>query len=155
MSNVSILNMPVAVSLSGAEYVPIVQGGSNFRAQLSLISGFSAGNTAESANVVYSGPSTGSAAPPSFRALVSADLPSAPSVSGTVTAKNATASGATATAGLTMGSAGVGIYFGTGNPSFSAAQGSLYIRTDASSTTSRLWINTTGSTSWAFFTSSA
>lgn len=51
--------------------------------------------------------------------------------------------------------ANLGFYVGTGTPSFSAAQGSLYLNTTAATTTSRLWINTNGTTGWTFFTSNA
>lgn len=44
---------------------------------------------------------------------------------------------------------------GTGAPTFTAAQGSLYIRIDGSSTSTRLYVNTTGSTTWTNFTSAA
>jgi len=50
---------------------------------------------------------------------------------------------------------GAWIFSGTGNPTVAAPQGSLYLRTDATTTTSRLWINTNGSTGWTFFTSNA
>jgi hypothetical protein len=44
------------------------------------------------------------------------------------------------------------IYAGTGAPSFTAVQGSLYLRTDGSSSTTRLYVNTTGSTAWTNIT---
>jgi hypothetical protein len=50
---------------------------------------------------------------------------------------------------------GFGIYFGSGAPSFTAAHGSLYIRSDGSSTSTRLYVNQTGSTTWTNFTSAA
>lgn len=75
MANVSILNLPVAIGLSGAEYLPLVQGGTTMRAQVGLVTGFNAGTLPQSANAVYSGPSSGAAAPPAFRSLVLADLP--------------------------------------------------------------------------------
>lgn len=39
MSNTPILNLPVATSLSGTEYMPVVQGGTTKRAQTSLVTG--------------------------------------------------------------------------------------------------------------------
>ena len=39
---------------------------------------------------------------------------------------------------------------GTGDPTFSAAKGTLYIKIDATTTTTRLFINTNGSTTWTF-----
>jgi hypothetical protein len=55
------------------------------------------------------------------------------------------------------GSAAVGIYFGTGDPNgaLTAPKGSLYTRTDATTTTTRLWVNTDASTAWASITTSA
>lgn len=49
----------------------------------------------------------------------------------------------------------LGIYFGSGVPTVSAAQGSLYIRTDGSSTSTRMYINTNGATTWTNVTTAA
>lgn len=58
------------------------------------------------------------------------------------------AGGAAAT-GLRFSSvANLGVFFGSGVPTLSAAQGSLYIRTDGSSTTTRMYVNTNGTTGW-------
>ncbi len=73
-SQTNILTLPVAVSLDGSEYVPIVQGGVTRRASVSTIGQFPEGAASQSANTVYAGPTSGSAATPSFRALVAADL---------------------------------------------------------------------------------
>lgn len=48
-----------------------------------------------------------------------------------------------------------GIYSGAGAPTFAAAQGSMYLRTDGSSTSTRAYINTTGSTTWTAVTTAA
>lgn len=56
---------------------------------------------------------------------------------------------------MIMGSDGVGIYAGSGSPSLVAARGSLYLRTDATTTTTRLYVNLTGSNTWTTFTSAA
>lgn len=48
-----------------------------------------------------------------------------------------------------------GIYAGSGVPTVTAPQGSLYIRTDGASISTRLYVNTTGSTVWTSFTSAA
>lgn len=57
--------------------------------------------------------------------------------------------GGTAGAGLKMSStANLGIFFGSGVPTLAAAQGSLYLRTDGSDTSTRMYINTNGSTGW-------
>jgi hypothetical protein len=47
------------------------------------------------------------------------------------------------------------LFSGTGNPSFSAPQGSIYTRVDASTAATRVWVNTNGSTGWTFFTANA
>lgn len=70
-------------------------------------------------------------------------------VTGSVTALTATAT----TAGgagpvLAMGTANVGVYFGSGAPTVSAPKGSLYLCTDGSSTSTRLYVNTNGTTGW-------
>lgn len=92
-------------------------------------------------------------------------------VSGTVYAANLTTSGLLTassddapvagganTTGIKMSNvSNLGIYFGSGAPSFSAAIGSLYVNTSAASTTTRLYIcktaNTAASGSWTAFTS--
>ena len=43
---------------------------------------------------------------------------------------------------------GVSISAGSGAPTFTAAKGSLYLRTDGSSTSTRAYINTDGATTW-------
>ena len=67
----------------------------------------------------------------------------------TLGSATATTAGGSTTAYLQMGTtAGLGIYFGSGAPTITAAQGSLYIRSDGSSTSTRMYINTNGSTTW-------
>jgi hypothetical protein len=41
-----------------------------------------------------------------------------------------------------------GIFFGSGAPTLSAAQGSLYLRSDGSTTNNRMYVNTNGATTW-------
>ena len=48
-----------------------------------------------------------------------------------------------------------GLYSGAGAPTISAAQGSLYLRTDGSSTSTRAYINTDGATTWTAITTAA
>jgi hypothetical protein len=60
-----------------------------------------------------------------------------------------------AAAFLATTTAGLGIYVGSGAPTVSAAQGSLYLRTDGSSTSTRLYVNTNGSTTWTNVTTAA
>lgn len=70
---------------------------------------------------------------------------------GTVVALSATAlpAGGTTGAGYLLSSvANFGVFFGSGAPTLSAAKGSLYLRSDGSTTTDRMYVNTNGSTTW-------
>jgi len=58
------------------------------------------------------------------------------------------AGGTVGTGYLMSSTANLGVFFGSGVPTLSAAQGSLYLRTDGSSTSTRLYVNTNGSTGW-------
>lgn len=79
------------------------------------------------------------------------------SVIGTITTRSATATPAAASAvsALAFGSAGITLTWGTGAPSQTQPKGSLYIRTDGSSTSTRLYINTDGATTWTNVTTAA
>lgn len=64
-------------------------------------------------------------------------------------------SGTTVPAGGTTGAgyklsstANLGVFFGSGAPTLSAAKGSLYLRTDGSTTNDRMYVNTDGTTTW-------
>jgi hypothetical protein len=71
----------------------------------------------------------------------SAGLTAAPTV--------APAAGGSAACGvLASSTASLGIFFGTGAPTFSAAQGSIYSNTTGAAG-ARLYVNTNGSTTWA------
>ena len=48
-----------------------------------------------------------------------------------------------------------GMFFGSGAPSLAAAKGSLYMRSDGSGTTNRMYVNTDGSTTWTAVTTVA
>ena len=75
----------------------------------------------------------------------------------TVTALSAsalTAGGAAAFVG-TNTAAGMGVYFGSGVPTVAAAKGSLYLRSDGTTTNDRAYINTNGSTTWTALTTAA
>ena len=84
-------------------------------------------------------------------------------VTGNVTATTVSATGnITADSGVAVVAGGasaflataslVGIYVGSGAPSVAAAKGSLYLRTDGSSGSTRAYINTDGSTGWTNIT---
>lgn len=50
---------------------------------------------------------------------------------------------------------GVGQTSGTGAPTFAASKGTTYVRLDGSSSSTRMYINTDGSTTWTNFTTAA
>lgn len=60
-----------------------------------------------------------------------------------------------AAAFLATTTADLGIYFGSGVPTVSAAKGSLYLRTDGTSTSTRAYINTDGAATWTAITTAA
>jgi len=77
-------------------------------------------------------------------------------VTGNVTADSGTAPVAGGEAAfLATSTAGLGFYVGSGAPTVSAAQGSIYLRTDGSSTSTRLYVNTNGTTGWTNVTTAA
>src|SRR5437868_5949724 len=82
-NTVDILGLPVAISLDGAEYFPLVQGGTTKRALTSLVGGGADINQPVDANTVLSGPTTGAADYPTFRLLVPADIPNGLPAGGT------------------------------------------------------------------------
>lgn len=64
--------------------------------------------------------------------------------------------GGTAGAGYKFSStSNFGVFFGSGVPSLAAAKGSLYLRSDGSTTNDRAYINTSGSTTWTALTTAA
>jgi hypothetical protein len=73
-----------------------------------------------------------------------------------VCAGTATPAGGSATARMLFGTtAGFGIYYGSGAPTVSAAKGSLYLRSDGTTTNDRMYVNTNGSTTWTNVTTGA
>jgi hypothetical protein len=74
----------------------------------------------------------------------------------TVLSGTAAPAGGTTGSGIKLSSvANFGIFFGSGVPTLSAAQGSLYLRRDGSSTSTRAYINTDGGTTWTSITTAA
>ena len=65
------------------------------------------------------------------------------------------ASGATNAVLLFGTTDGFGIYFGSGAPTVSAGKGSFYLRSDGSSTSTRLYVNSDGGTTWTAVTTAA
>ena len=91
----------------------------------------------------------------SFTSVTSTGAVTGTTVSGTgtVTAINATAITAGGSAAvLATATAGFGLYLGSGAPTITAAKGSLYLRSDGSSTSTRLYSNTDGATAWTAVT---
>lgn len=61
-----------------------------------------------------------------------------------------------ADAGIMLGGSDEpGVYFGEGEPAIEAAKGSLYLRTDGSSTSTRAYVNTDGGTAWTSLTAAS
>jgi hypothetical protein len=78
--------------------------------------------------------------------------------SGPLTGLNATTipAGGTAGSGVLLSStANFGVFFGSGAPTLTAAKGSLYLRSDGSSTSTRMYVNTDGATTWTSVTTGA
>lgn len=64
--------------------------------------------------------------------------------------------GGTAGVGYTFSStSNFGVFFGSGAPTLAAAQGSIYMRSDGSSTSTRAYVNTDGGTTWTAVTTAA
>lgn len=57
--------------------------------------------------------------------------------------------------GLYIGSGAFGIYYGSGAPTVSASKGSLYLRIDGSSSSTRAYSNTDGGTTWVSITTAS
>lgn len=74
----------------------------------------------------------------------------------TVASGVATTGGGSTTGFVSFGSApALGIYFGSGAPTISAPKGSLYLRTDGTTTNDRAYINTNAGTTWTALTTAA
>jgi len=77
---------------------------------------------------------------------------------GSITANMSTAipAGGTTGAGLKVSStANFGVFFGSSAPTLSAAKGSLYMRSDGTTTNDRMYVNTDGSTGWTAVTTAS
>lgn len=76
------------------------------------------------------------------------------SVTGNVTADSGTAPTAGGMSAIQISStANFGIYVGSGAPSIAAAQGSLYLRTDGTTTNDRIYVR--GSAAWIAITTAS
>jgi hypothetical protein len=64
--------------------------------------------------------------------------------------------GGTTGAGVRVSStANFGVFFGSGAPTLSAAKGSLYLRSDGTTTNDRMYVNTDSATTWTAVTTAA
>jgi hypothetical protein len=64
--------------------------------------------------------------------------------------------GGTTGKGFTLSNtANFGVFFGSGAPTLSAAKGSLYLRSDGTTTNDRMYVNTDGATTWTSVTTAA
>lgn len=79
MANEAILDLPQVFAINGTEQVPVVKDLSGTQTTVRVAAGLfisgTAGSSPQDANSVLAGPTNGSPAPPSFRALVAADIP--------------------------------------------------------------------------------
>jgi hypothetical protein len=79
-------------------------------------------------------------------------------IGGNITAQSSLAipAGGTTGSGLKVSStANFGVFFGSGAPTLSAAKGSLYLRSDGSTTNDRMYVNPDGGTTWTAVTTAA
>ncbi len=67
--------------------------------------------------------------------------------------QNATAAGGAVIWNLSQG--GPALCVGSGVPTLTAAKGSLYLRTDGTSTSTRMYVNTDAGTTWTAVTTAA
>ena len=106
--------------------------------------------------VAYSDPEFESVTVTGAVAVTGAVSAASVSATGNLTADSGTAPAAGGMQAVQLSStSGFGIYVGSGAPTISAAQGSIYLRTDGSSTSTRLYVNTNGSTTWTNVTTAA
>ena len=108
--------------------------------------------------VAYSDPEFESVTVTGAAAIAGALTGALVATTGAVSAYTGTAvpAGGTAGVGVKVSStSNLGVFFGSGAPTLAAAQGSLYMRTDGSSTSTRLYVNTNGSTTWTNVTTAA
>lgn len=117
-------------------YVTLTDGNGN----LATISGL--GGTVSSVSVVTLNGITGAVATPSTTPAITFTL-------GVISPTGITSPS------YTVSSAGPSIFSGTGAPTTSAAQGSVFLRSDGSTISTRMYLNTTGVSTWTAVTTLA
>lgn len=130
-------------TVSGSTNITTAGGFNLFTIAAPTISAASALTVTNAATLAITGPPVGAGAGP-------ATLTNSPTL--WVASNVATVAAGSPNAAISIGTSGtaplMGIYWGSGAPTITAPQGSLYFRTDGSSTSTRLYVNTTGSTTW-------
>ena len=146
---------------SGAQVVATgnITGGNILTAGLVSVTGnITGGNVLGGANVnatIFTGTTISVAANISGGNVLSGAVVSAVGAA-TILSGTAIPVGGTVGAGYKMSStANLGIFFGSGAPTLNAAQGSLYLRTDGSTTSTRLYVNTNGTNGWTSVTTAS
>lgn len=133
MADTKISSMTAASALGGTELIAGVQSGSNVKITTAQVKTFcSASPTLVTPNL---GVATGTSV----------------TVTGTLAAYSGTAipAGGTTGTGIKVSSAtNFGVFFGSGAPSLTSAKGSLYLRSDGSTTITRAYIATDSSGTW-------
>lgn len=152
MNSNQILNLPAPSTINSPMRVVDVAVGAGLTASsFGLLAGnntWSGLNTFNNASTVVNGGLTGTT-----WAINGSGLANFAKVNiGVVTAAPA---GNVGGMGLFIANTASGLQVGTGVPSFSAGKGTLYINITATTTTTRLYINTDGGTTWTNFTSAA
>jgi len=148
---------PVAQTIIGQS---VVAGTSNTAGASLTIGGSKGTGSGAGGSLVFQVAPAGSSGSTQNSLTAALTIASTKAVSavGSITAASGTTitAGGTAGAGLLVSAtANFGIFFGSGAPTITAAQGSLYLRSDGSSTSNRLYVNTTGSTTWTAVTTAA
>jgi len=145
----NLTGLPLTTGVTGV--LPVANGGTN--ASSASITAFNniTGYTASGATGTTSTNLVFSTSPTLVTPVLGAATGTSLSVTGTLTAYSGTAipAGGTTGSGIKFSStSNYGVFFGSGAPTLSAAQGSIYLRSDGTSTTG-VYTNTDGSTTWA------
>jgi hypothetical protein len=147
-ASVTIVDLPAGTTVSGAELFEAVQttAGVGQSVQLSLSQMLTVAALPKINTLVTVGNSlmtTGNAT------AIAVALATAVTATGTISAINGLALVTGGTAAVLVSSvASFGIFVGTGVPSVSAGTGSIYMRSDATTATSRMYVNNSGTGVW-------